>query len=383
MHVVERDSLERLFSALKKSGYEIIGPTVQNGAVVYDRIEGCGDLPAGWGDEQEAGTYRLKKRGDGALFGYVVGPTSWKKFLFPPKLELWQAKRAAGGIQFKKPANPSVKTAFIGVRSCEIHAIGIQDKVFLGGPHADPHYKARREDVLIIAVNCTEPGGTCFCVSMNTGPKALGGFDLSLTEVMDTGRHYFLVETGTPKGEAILEGVPRRPAQGTETAAGETLIGKAKSKMGRTMDTRNIKEILYQNAQHPQWDDAAGRCLSCANCTMACPTCFCSTVNDVTDLTGRHTQRRRLWDSCFNLDFSYIHGGHVRGSTKGRYRQWMTHKLASWHDQFGSSGCVGCGRCITWCPVGIDITREVKKIRENPVTQKTIPSGKEAGHENH
>jgi Fe-S-cluster-containing hydrogenase component 2 len=130
------------------------------------------------------------------------------------------------------------------------------------------------------------------------------------------------------------------------------------------LDTVDIKDLLYRNLEHPRWDEVAARCLSCANCTMVCPTCFCTTVEDTSDLAGRETTHQRRWDSCFTTDFSYISGGSIRQSGKARYRQWMTHKLASWIDQFGTSGCVGCGRCITWCPVSIDITEEASVIRE-------------------
>jgi Fe-S-cluster-containing hydrogenase component 2 len=141
------------------------------------------------------------------------------------------------------------------------------------------------------------------------------------------------------------------------------------------MDTTGIRDLLYTNFDHPRWDNVAQRCLTCANCTMVCPTCFCTTVEDVSDVTGSHAERWRKWDSCFSQNFSYIHGGSVRSSAKSRYRQWMTHKLASWIDQFGSSGCVGCGRCITWCPVGIDITEEVRAIRESPASSKESSHG--------
>ncbi len=139
------------------------------------------------------------------------------------------------------------------------------------------------------------------------------------------------------------------------------------------MDTENLRDLLLSNLEHPRWDDVAQRCLSCTNCTMVCPTCFCASVSEVSDLTGDQVQRVRQWESCFNIDFSYTAGGTVRGDTRSRYRQWLTHKLASWHDQFETSGCVGCGRCITWCPVGIDLTEEVAAIRDQPAARRSLP----------
>jgi ferredoxin len=199
---------------------------------------------------------------------------------------------------------------------------------------------------------------------MQTGPKATFGYDLALTEMLEGGQHYFVVEIGSEKGESVFQQISRRQADAREIKAAESVIARTAQQMGRQMDTAGIKELLYHNYEHPRWDEVASRCLTCANCTMVCPTCFCTTVEDVTDLTGDAAERWRRWDSCFTMDFSYIHGGSVRASTKSRYRQWMTHKLATWIDQFGSSGCVGCGRCITWCPVGIDLTEEVRAIRE-------------------
>ena len=131
----------------------------------------------------------------------------------------------------------------------------------------------------------------------------------------------------------------------------------------RKLNTTNIRDTLLSNLDHPRWDEVAERCLSCANCTMVCPTCFCSSVDEISDLAGDHVERERTWDSCFNVGFSYMNGGNVRDNVRSRFRQWLTHKLASWIDQFDTSGCVGCGRCITWCPVGIDLTEEVAAIR--------------------
>ena len=360
---LDRQHFPQLLEALKVRGYQVIGPTLRDGAVVYDVLESEDDLPAGWTDEQERGTYRLKRRGDAALFGYGVGPHSWKNFLHPPVMRLWRAQQGANVMEFPSDNSAPSKLALLGVRSCELHAIAIQDKVFAGGQFVDPSYSQRRENVFVVALNCGQVSGTCFCASMTTGPKATFGFDLVLTEVLEDGRHFFVAEAGSEEGTELLSELSDKTASPAETAAAERVVAGAAGQMGRRLDTTGIKELLYRNYEHPRWDDVAGRCLTCANCTMVCPTCFCSTVEDVTDLAGAEAERWRKWDSCFTMDFSFIHGGSVRATPKSRYRQWLTHKLATWIDQFGTSGCVGCGRCITWCPVGIDITEEVRAIR--------------------
>ena len=362
MQVIDRKSFNKLFDVLRARGFELIGPVVRDGAIVYDHLESAFELPAGWTDRQAPGTYRLIKQGHAALFGYSVGPYSWKKFLFPPAHRLWRSRRSGQGFKITTENEKTPRYAFIGVRGCELQAISVQDKVFLTGAFTEPIYQSRREAAFIVAVNCNAPGGNCFCVSMKSGPKVAGPFDLALTEVLQGDDHYFVVETGSENGRAVLADIPHRPAGTPEMQISEKLAKQAAAKMGRTLDTTHIKELLYRNLEHPRWDDVARRCLSCTNCTLVCPTCFCMTVEDVTDLSGEHAERWRRWDSCFTMDFSYIHGGYIRPTVKARYRQWMTHKLASWIDQFGTSGCVGCGRCITWCPVGIDITAEAKAI---------------------
>ena len=369
--VLTRDGLQALIASLGAAGYRVCGPTVRDGAIVYDDIAGVADLPAGWTDEQDAATYRLKRRDDDALFGYVVGPHSWKKYLHPPRRNLWRVDRDAGGIAFAADDEPETRFAFIGVRSCELAAIAIQDRVFLEGKYTDPHYRARRENAFIVAVNCGEAGGTCFCVSMETGPRAKSGFDLSLTEIVADGERVYLVEIGSEDGRAVLTALPWRAARAGDLAAADAAIANAAAHMGRTLNTNGIRDLLLANLEHPRWDDVAGRCLTCGNCTMVCPTCFCTTTEDSSDLSGASAERSQRWDSCFTMDFSYIHGGSVRSSPKSRYRQWMTHKLATWWDQFDTSGCVGCGRCITWCPVGIDITEEARAIRSEPAREAT------------
>ena len=370
--VLERQHLQQLLDALGKKGYRVIGPTIRDQAIVYDEVNSLKDLPVGWTDEQNAGTYHLKKRADSALFGYVLGPHSWKRFLLEPEVRLWQAKSAEIGLRTVRSKEEAPRFAFVGVRSCELHAIAIQDKIFTAGECVDEFYKSRRDSLFVVAVNCVQAGGTCFCTSMKTGPKATSGFDLAVTEVVSTERHYFLAEAGTEVGASVLGEITHGEASEEEKAAAEGAVERCSKQMGRTLDTAEIKELLYRNYENPRWEDAASRCLTCGNCTMVCPTCFCTTVEDYTDLSGQLAERRRRMDVCFTMDFSYIHGGSIRYSPKARYRQWMTHKLATWIDQFGVSGCVGCGRCITWCPVAIDITEEANAIRESELSHKLV-----------
>jgi len=356
---IPKTELQRVFDALRAAGYAVVGPTVREGAIVYEEIAKIEELPIGWTDEQGPGKYRLKQRNDQHYFGFVVGPHSWKKYLFPSSLKLFSTRKTATGFDVQGNADPTPKYAFIGVRGCELAAMAVQDRTFIEGPIQEPHYKARRESAFILSVNCTEPGETCFCVSMKTGPKCAAGYDLALTELDDV----FLIDIGSPLGAQMLAGAQWRPAGAFEITHANRAMAEAETQMGRTLDTHDLPRLLYDNLDHPRWAEVANRCLSCTNCTMVCPTCFCSDVEDVSDLTGDSTERVRVWDSCFNPDFSSVYGGNLRPGIRPRYRQWLTHKLSSWVDQFGVSGCVGCGRCITWCPVGIDLTEEVAAIR--------------------
>jgi ferredoxin len=361
--VIAPESLETLVETLRARGYRVLGPTVRDGAIVYDELESASELPIGWTESQEAATYRLERRDDEARFGYAVGPHSWKQFLLPAKIRLWRARRNGdGALEVEEEPADDTPLAFLGVRSCELHAIATQDRVFLGGSYVERDYAARRTDNFVVAVNCFEPGGTCFCVSMGTGPKAEAGYDLALTEILD-GEHRFLVEAGTERGADVLAELPSREASAADLGAASAAVAGAAEKMGRQLEAGDLRDLLARNLEHPRWEDVAERCLTCGNCTMVCPTCFCTTVEDTTDLAGQSAERVRLWDSCYSVDYSYIHGGSVRPTGQSRYRQWLTHKFGTWHDQFGTSGCVGCGRCITWCPVGIDVTEELTAIR--------------------
>ena len=358
---LDKAGLDRLIAALRRRGYRVIGPSVADDAVVYGDVASAADLPAGLGDEQAGGRYRLRRRDDGALFGYTVAPQGWKRHLYPPRQKLFAARRSAAGFEMLPPEPPAAPMAFLGVRACEVAAIAIQARVFGDKAYPDPGYGQRLAAAFVVAVECAQAGGTCFCASMGSGPAVSGGFDVKLVELAGSGRHLFLASAGSPAGTDLLAELDAPEAAPGDVAEAERQVAVVAGAMGRTMAAEAAR-TLGEHAEHPRWDEVAKRCLTCGNCTMVCPTCFCTTVEDSTDLKGEHAERWRKWDSCFTVDFSYIHGGSVRTEGRSRYRQWITHKLSSWHAQFGSSGCVGCGRCITWCPVGIDITEEVAAI---------------------
>ncbi|MEU1283469.1 4Fe-4S dicluster domain-containing protein [Kitasatospora sp. NPDC005856] len=362
---LDEAGLAELVAALRQRDYTVIGPTVRDGAIVLAELASAEDLPHGWGIEAEAGTYRVRRREDRAAFAHSAGPQSWKTFLHPPRARLWQADRAGDGtVTVREDGAPPPRYAFLGVRPCDLRAIAVQDRVLTGGTYPDPVYGPRRARAFIVVAECTEPSAVCFCTSMGTGPGVPGGssYDLALTETVEPdGAARYTVRAGSPAGEEVLAALPTRPTDGERARAA---VAGAAERMGRSMDPTDLRALMAGTMTAERWDQVANRCLTCGNCTMVCPTCFCTTTEEVTDLTGDHAERWRRWDSCFDLDFSHLHGtGPVRSSARSRYRQWLTHKLGTWHDQFGSSGCVGCGRCIAWCPVGIDLTEEVTALR--------------------
>ncbi|MEU5152508.1 4Fe-4S dicluster domain-containing protein [Streptomyces yangpuensis] len=372
--VLDRSGLAALVTVLQGRGRTVIGPTVRDGAIVLDELASATALPYGWGVELEAGTYRLIPRDDGAAFSHSAGPQSWKSFLHPERVRQWSADREpGGGLTVREERPEEVSYAFLGVRPCDLRAIRILDRVMAGGRYRDPAYLSRRTGAFLIAVECTEPGATCFCVSMGTGPAADAGYDLALTEVVDDDGHRFLCRSGTEEGAAVLTELPHRAADDATRTAAVLGVREAAERMGRSMPPVDLRTLMRDTLEADRWDDVTARCLSCGNCTMVCPTCFCTTTEDVTDLTGDHAERWRRWDSCYDLDFSLLHGGPVRSSPRSRYRQWLTHKLGTWHDQFDSSGCVGCGRCIVWCPTGIDLTEEAHALHQEARGSQDAP----------
>lgn len=364
--VVPAAGLDGLFDALHAEGWPVVGPTVRDGVITVAPITGADDLPRGWGDEQDAGSYRLVRRDDDAFFGYAAPAGTWKRHLFPSHAVLWRSRVVRGAPVIEETAERPGRRALLGIRGCDLAAVLVQDRVLLHGAHPDPLYSARRADLLLVAVACGTPAATCFCASMACGPGVGDGADIAMTELdaEDPARHRFLVEARTEAGRTVVRRLAGTPTTDDDDRAAADVVAAAASAQTRSVDGERVPAALRDGAEHPRWDDVAERCLSCGSCTMVCPTCFCTDVRDEPNVLVGVDERVRVWASCFELGHSYLHGGAVRPSPRARYRQWATHKFSTWWDQFGTSGCVGCGRCIAWCPVGIDVTEEVRAVTE-------------------
>jgi sulfhydrogenase subunit beta (sulfur reductase) len=362
--VLAASGFEGLFDALHAAGYPVLGPTVRDGAIVVGPLASCDDLPRGWGDEQDAGTYRLVRRDDDAYFGFAAPAGTWKRHLFPAMSVLWRARVIRGAPVIEENVETPGRRALLGIRGCDLAAVAVQDRVLLHGEHPDPVYSARRADLLLVGVACGSPASTCFCASMGTGPGVGEGADIALTELDpgDPARHRFLIEARTEAGQAVVARLAATPASDADGPAADGVVRDSSARLTRSVDNDGLPAALRAGAEHPRWDDVAERCLSCGSCTMVCPTCFCTDVRDEPNVLVGVDERVRVWASCFELGHSYLHGGAVRPSPRARYRQWATHKFSTWWDQFGTSGCVGCGRCIAWCPVGIDVTEEIRAV---------------------
>lgn len=356
---IQKTAFNSILSRLKEDGYLPIGPRVKDEALVYAPIDKIEDLPQGVSTIQKPGYYRLTRGKHMRYFDIIPGAHSWKQFLFPSRAELFKLQKNGREWERIPEKKEPINYAFIGVRACELAAIQIQDNIFMRSDFTDPIYQAHRKRVFIVSVNCTHPSETCFCTSMGTGPRVKDSYDLDLTELDDV----FVLTIGSELGKRLMTGIPFEDASGYIRTNVEHKLEHAEQQMRRKLDTTDLPELILNHLDHPYWNEIGKRCLSCANCTQVCPTCFCWDTVDEISLDGQNTGRVRVWDSCFNPGYSYQAGGNTRPTIYSRYRQWMSHKLGTWKQQYGTLGCVGCGRCITWCPAEIDITEEVAALR--------------------
>jgi hypothetical protein len=255
---IDTTQLQGLIDTLRGAGYRTVGPRVADGAIVYADLASTEQLPIGYIDRQDGGLYRLEKSAGAGRFDYVVGPHSLKNFLFPPRETLLESVRSNGTWEMTTPEIDPTPLALIGVRSCDLHALAVQDKVFLGGPYVDRGYKARREKLFLVAVNCRRAAATCFCHSMNTGPAVNQPFDLALTEL----EGQFIVEIGSSAGAAVMADIEWVPAPAQVVDAAKAIPAALKQTMHnrdgvpysqqpeprqRFMDNTDIHDLLLSN----------------------------------------------------------------------------------------------------------------------------------------
>ncbi len=355
-----RAGLQTLIDRLNHAFDRCLGPVVLDGIVQMRPLSRVEQLPAGHHDHQAPGSYRMTRDDGTRQFDWANGPQALKPLLFTPEEPLWRVDRDDTGRLAFTPHNPMrQRTAVIGARACDLAALRLQDQHFLHGEHPDPYYGARRDGLFLVAVDCSHPTDTCFCASSGDGPGCGDGADIVLTELDDG----FLLRGTSDPGRAMAASLGLAAATTAQRQAGRERIVAAAAQQ-RALPDADLSAVLFARQDHPQWARIADRCLACGNCTAVCPTCFCHRSQEDPVLGGSHSEHLRLWDSCFSPGHAYLHGAHLRESIRDRYRQWLTHKFGGWVTQYGRSGCTGCGRCISWCPVGIDVTAELAALTE-------------------
>lgn len=351
------NQLKNIYEKLKEE-YTVVAPELNDGVIKYEESTDFEKIPAGYKQFEFAGSYQIFKSSN-RFFSYIRPYNNLKYFLRPPSIKLLTVIEKDGNLEFSYQEQRK-KIAFFDIRRCDLKALSILDKVYLNENYPDSYYKSLREDIFIVGVDCAEAGDVCFCNSMDIDFDSFYSADMFITEIDDG----FLVDTVSKKAEHLVEGLGLSTPTKEDLAKRQEIKRRFKESFKKKLDTANLKEILYQKIEHPYWEEIGKRCLSCANCTQVCPTCFCFDIKEINSLDMKKSERFAVWDSCFNQTFATVHKFNIRDSIASRYRQWLMHKMAYWQDQFGDFGCVGCGRCITWCPAKIDIHIETVKLRE-------------------
>ena len=347
---------QQLIDALLADAWTCIGPVVRNDVIEFHEFTHVDELPRGVEDRQSPGHYELIQAEHNRYFSWASTSQTVKPLTFAPYEPLWRCSRSdTGELVFETHQHEPPAIAVLGIHACDLAALKLQRQHFVDKAPPDDAFKARDDRLFIIAVECSHAADTCFCASTGDGPNVRDGYDIVLHELDDG----FLVRSGSKRGDAILDNCTLQDIRDLQMAQAAKQTETVIQRQQRSLPAGDVPQRLMHNLQHSHWHDIAQRCLACGNCTAVCPTCFCHQQHDDYDITAGTSTHSREWSSCFTHDHGYLAGFNLRSQIDHRYRQWLTHKFASWHDQYGRSGCTGCGRCITWCPVGIDVTREL------------------------
>lgn len=297
----------------------------------------------------------LSRMHETALDGPALMPSP-KEYLLPQMEQLFCYSEE--GVEEAFDKRPRV---LFGIRSCDLSAIKVLDLFYLGKT-ADAYYASRRNRTALISIACNHPDPTCFCLGLGTGPFLKSGFDLQLTDLGER----FLVETGSEAGQALVRDFPHiftQPAQTDTEDLYETRLA-SQSRFEKRVNLEHVRRKIQAGAVSDAfWETVAIRCFECGGCVYNCPVCTCFNVIDrpVAPDSGK---RVRIWDTCMFKGFSRMAGGVVPAEVKiNRTKRWFHHKLLHWPEQFGTFGCVGCGRCAISCPGKIDMATVALRIK--------------------
>ncbi len=303
-----RERLDAFLAALAADGRRVVGPVVRDGAIVMADVESADALPIGLTIVSTPGRVSLKALADGPgqrrAFQYAVSGDGIKRSTFPSRVDALSTEIEPDGtvrVRIQAPLDdPPV--AILGARACDLAGLAVHDQVLAGGPVVDPDYAARRAGLLVVAVECAVATSTCFCTAVGTGPEVSTGADLILNELDDG----YVVRAPTSAGEQIIASLALEPAHPTATAAATAEVAATRASMQADAIPAHARDVLLANLTHPRWDEIAERCVSCANCTLVCPTCFCTGVSITSDMEGRASTSARMWDSCFTDGFAQV-----------------------------------------------------------------------------
>ena len=332
---IPKKDLDLFVSILPAFG-ELYAPVGRGSGYAFDR-------PASWSDVQ---------------MDYPRTILPPRKFFLPPREATFAFDARDGYRDLLREA--AVRRVLFGVHAYDIFGLNILDRVFAEGKFADPYYIARRQNTAIIGIDF-QPDDKHFARSMNAD-FVDSGFDLFLSDIGD----HFLVLVGTSRGDdmVVMSGCLLEQPTEADFAEYKRRSGLRRAAYHTQVELGDLPEILEMEYHSQVWDDVATRCLSCGSCSMVCPTCYCFDVNDEVGLEGRSGQRIRSWDSCLFKTHALVAGGeNFRQSRASRIKFRFYHKQRGFVAEYGRPSCVGCGRCATACPAGIDIITVIKTIR--------------------
>jgi len=333
--ILKKDKFSEFLKALLKE-YDVVAPVKE------------GDLI----------NFKVVDKFDNLVMDYPKTVKSPKEFLFPQTELLCSYKFNGKDVDIVTEDIKDRKRVLVGIHPCDVKAILILDKLF-DWDYRDEHYFARRENTLLISLTCQSPDWSCFCTSIEGSPHGKEGTDVHITDMGDS----YYVETKSPKGEALIKGQSSLFSEASEEDKKkvEDLEKQVTAKLPGKIDTGKIKENLDHVFEHKVWDTVSAKCVHCGACAYLCPTCHCF---DITD-EGNYEEGKkfRCWDACMAGHFTRMAGGHnPRNAVKTRYRQRIYHKFNYYKKNFDTIACVGCGRCITECPTGMDLVKTLQTL---------------------